>query len=890
MPGGEEMTSAGRINTAVVLPDPGQAGSLDELIERLRSLKVWAGNPSHDAIKNRVNVAWKAAGRPADELAKKTTVVDCFRLGRRRVNTDLLLAVVRALHPDEGYVAQWRQALRVIGGEVQAAAQVRAQDRLPDDLAEFTGRTAELDALQRALQNHGAAGNPVVISAIEGMAGVGKTQLAVHAGHLLSRERPFQQVLFVNLRGFGPDPTQPPADPSAVLDSFLRLLGVPGQQIPHELTARTASYRQRLAGKPALVVLDNAADENQVLPLLPDSPECLTLVTSRRSLTGLQPATHLAVDVFTPDEALDFLKQAVADVPVGDEPNALVRIARHCGHLPLALGLVAGQMRTRPTWTVTDHAERLDERHHTRHLDSRVELTLSLSYQHLPADRRRLFRLTALHPGHDFDSYAAAALAGTDLPAARDHLHQLCLDHLLQQPTPGRYVFHDLVRAYAADRAADEERPPERRAALTGLLDHYLHTAATAMDTLYPAEQHRRPRIPGPATPTPAVADPAAARAWLELERANLISAAIYAADTGLPDHTIRLAATVHRHLDIGGHFDQAITLNTRARDAAGHTGDHAAEAHALMRLGSVDIRQGRYRRAADHEHQAITLFRDVGDRDGEARALANLGIIYQRLGRNPQAADLETQALTIYQEIGDPEGEANATDCLGTVYAALGRRQEAAAHHQRSLAIYREIGDRQGEAIALGNVGLAYHRMGHYQQALAHHEQALELCRALGERGAEAHVLDNLGNATMRLGHHGDAVSHFRQAIDIFRQLGDRGGEAVALNGLGEALLAAGQPDQARAEHAAALAFASETGRRAEQARAHNGLAHTYRATGDPDQAHHHWRQALAIYVELNVPEADQVRAQLLTQAGVQQSQINGPNPRSNRLDSSGE
>ncbi|MDT4987059.1 MAG: hypothetical protein QOI74_1153, partial [Micromonosporaceae bacterium] len=473
------MTRSKPVETFIGLPDPGGAGTLDELVEGLRLLKAWAGGPSYDTITGRVNTAWRAAGRPGGELAKKTTVVDCFRTGRRRLSTDLVMAVVAALHPDAGYVAQWRQALRVIAGEAQAAAQVRVQDRLPEDLGEFTGRGAELDRLRRLLRC-GTGGGAVVISAIEGMAGVGKTQLAIHAGHLLHTERPFDRVLFVNLRGFHPDPAQPPADPAAVLDSFLRILGVPGQQIPHDTRARTDLYRQRLAGTHALIILDNAATEAQVQPLLPAGPGCLTLITSRRHLTDLAQATHLPVDVFTPDEALDFLKQALPDAPVGDDPEALTRIADRCGNLPLALGLVAGHIRTKVGWTLTDHADRLDDRHRDHHLDTGVELALNLSYQHLPPARQRLLRLLALHPGPDLDTYAAANLTDTDLDTTREHLHDLCAEHLLRRTAPGRYTFHDLVRDYAAQRAIDDERPSQRQTTLGRLLTYYLHTATTA--------------------------------------------------------------------------------------------------------------------------------------------------------------------------------------------------------------------------------------------------------------------------------------------------------------------------------------------------------------------------------------------------------------------------
>jgi hypothetical protein len=342
------MTVGGSVPTAETFatpPEPGPVVTLDDLVERLRLLKVWAGDPSFERITERVNDEWRAAGRPSGELAKKTTAVDCFRPGRRRLNTDLVVAVVQALHPDVGYVTQRRQALRVAGGEIAAASQVRVQDSLPQDLPEFTGRTGELDRLRQAVSRGEADAGAVVISAIEGMAGVGKTQLAVHAAHTLLNDNSFGRVLFVNLRVFHPDPAEPPADPSAVLDGFLRLLGVPGGQIPHDLDARTAAYRDRLAGSRTLVVLDNAADAEQAGPLVAATPGCLTLITSRRSLAGLPHTTHVAVDVFTPEESAAFLARAVGEISGGADPPAAARIARSCSHLPLALGLVAAHMR-----------------------------------------------------------------------------------------------------------------------------------------------------------------------------------------------------------------------------------------------------------------------------------------------------------------------------------------------------------------------------------------------------------------------------------------------------------------------------------------------------------------------------------------------------------------
>ncbi|GIF21829.1 hypothetical protein BJ973_004722 [Actinoplanes tereljensis] len=478
------------------LPDPAPAGSVEELVERLRLLKVGAGDPSYETLKDRVNAAWSAAGRPAGELTRRSTVANCFQPGRRRMNTDLVLAVVEALHPDPAYVNRWRQALRAVGGESEAVSQVRVRDTLPQDLPGFTGRVEVLSRLSRSR-----------VATIEGMAGVGKTQLAIHAGHRLVRANAVDRVLFVNLRGF--DPERPPADPVAVLDGFLRLLGVPSNRIPHGLPALTAAYSARLGGVRALVVLDNAATAAQVRPLLPATPGSVALVTSRRRL-DLETVTHLGVGVFATGEAESFLADALAGVPVGADPDAVARIARRCGRLPLALSLIAGHIRQTPGWTLTDHADRLDERHRDRRLDTAVELALDLSYRHLPADQQRLLRLAALYPGHDLDAYAVGALAGIAVDAAREGLARLGADHLLEPAGPGRYTFHDLVRVFAAVRAGEQERPGDRRAALTRLRDHY--RAATA--TGDPVEQARAHTGLGHASR--ALGDPVRARAHYE--------------------------------------------------------------------------------------------------------------------------------------------------------------------------------------------------------------------------------------------------------------------------------------------------------------------------------------------------------------------------------------
>ncbi|MBL7260378.1 tetratricopeptide repeat protein [Paractinoplanes lichenicola] len=740
-------------------PDPAGCRTLDELAAALRSLKAWAGDPSYDTITKRVNASHGPTGRG--------TIVDCFRDGRRRVNPDLVVAVVAALHDDGAYLSRWRQAIRVTLAEKQAAATVRVLAGLPSEASSFVGREPHLASLERA------AG----VCVITGMAGVGKTQLAVHAGH----RRTAETTLFVDLRGFHPDESQPPVEPGAVLDGFLRALGVPARQIPHDLNSRSALFRDQVAGRRALVILDNAVDEEQVRPLL--TPDALTLVTSRRDLTGIGPATRIDLDVFSSDEASELLAGAV---PADADSAAVERVAQRCGYLPLALTVVAGQMAATPGWSVADHADRLDERHRNHRLDDGVQLALHLSEQGLPERRRILLHRLAGHPGQDLDVFAAAALLDAELDETEEHLRRLTAEHLVQQPVPGRFVLHDLVRAYATERAADEERPAERRAALTRLFDHYLYAAAAAMDALHPAEKHRRPVLDPHDVRGPDLSDPKAALHWLDTERATLVATCLHAARHGWPAHAVRLAATLYTYLDNGGYPADAIAVHSEARHAAARSGDSA----------------------------------------GEANALVNLAVVHWQLGRHPEALEQLTEALALFRDLGDGRGQARALGNLGVVHNAFGNHAESAAHHARALDQFVAIGDRVGEANTLTNLGDVYVRMNRVPEAAEHHRRALALFRDLSHRGGEATALTNLGDADTRLGNYAAALDSYDRAVAIFGELGERYGQTCALNGRGEALAGAGRTEEARTSFQVALGTARLIDDPAEQARARAGLA----------------------------------------------------------------
>jgi tetratricopeptide (TPR) repeat protein len=855
-------------------PDPAGVSTFDELSARLRLLREWAGNPSYATIRRRIAATRAARGLPKSEQEPgRTTVFECFQPGRRRLDVELVADIVRVLLGDEARIGQWRQACQVVLGRASLASIVTASGALPGDLAEFTGRNDELDRVV-GLADRDNAGAGALICVIKGMPGVGKTQLAIHGGHILLQRGRFTEVqLFVNLRGFDPD--HPPADPAAVLDSFLRLLGVPGNQVQRlDLAGRTARYRELLAGKQALVVLDNAANEDQVRPLFPLSRTCLVLVTSRRELNDLENATQIPLDVFTGDEALDFLRRMVGADRIETQPDDAARIVELCGRLPYDLAVTAGDVRRRVAWSLADHVERLE----SFPRDEAIRPAFAASYESLPAPRQRLLWLLALHPAADLTPDAAAALAHVELTSAHDMLGLLLSEHLLQQKTPGRYEFHDLMRAYATRVAHDEGSGSEHRAALTRLFDYYLCTASLAMDTLHPAEQHRRPRIPPAATITAPVGDPAAARAWLDAERSALVAIATHAAAHGWPAHATRLAATLFRFLDTGGYYTDAITVHTRALHAARGTADRLAEAHALTSLGSVYMRQGRYELAADHHRRALALCRQSGNRTGEARALGNLGLVSMRQGHYKQAVGHHQQAVALYHEIGDPAGEARALGNLGAAYQRLGRDELASAHHHQALALFQqirdrvgeaeeldnlgdvafrqgrytqalehyqharallhEIGDADGEAVALDHLGLVGQRQGRYQQALHCYQQALALFAEIGDRPRQARALCNLGTIDHRQGHYEQAKDHLQQALGLSREIGDLPGEAAALTNLGAVYEAQSRHAQAVGHHQQALGLLRETGDPAGEAQTLNNLGETLRASGQSEQS----------------------------------------------------
>jgi tetratricopeptide (TPR) repeat protein len=534
---------------------------------------------------------------------------------------------------------------------------------------------------------------------------------------------------------------------------------------------------------------------------------------------------------------------------VDGEPAAATELAAACARLPLALRIAAELAAARTDVSLAelvaelgDHQVRLDLLDAGGDPRAEVRAVFSWSYQNLPADAARAFRLLGLQPGDTVHVDAAAALIGVPAGEARRLLGVLVRASLIQAGGGSRYGMHDLLRAYAAELATVHDAAPDRTAALTHLFDHYQARAEAAMSALYPDGGQ-------------AVGDPEKARAWIEAERPNLAAVCLHGVSHGWPRHTIALAGTLFRHLDAGGPVAEAVTVTASAVSAARAVGDREAQARALSNLGRLHRRQGRLDRSADTYRQALLLYADLGDRAAEAEVLRNLGSVSWRLGDYRRAADHYQRAMELYQQARDEAGEADALVRLGLVDERLGDVNRAAERLQSALKLVAELGDRFSEAYVLSLLARLPHLPEQLDRTAFRLELSLTEVRQAGDRTAEAYVLTDLAAVVARSGRLVEAAGHLRRALVLHRRIGDRASEAEALNDLGQVLQATGDAAEARVQHGHALTLAEEIGDRYEQGRAHDGLAATYRLTGEPEAADRHLGRAQRIFADLAVP-----------------------------------
>lgn len=737
--------------------------------------------------------------------------------------------------------------------------------QLPMDVYGFTGRGAEIEALDGMLAEAEQTSLPVIVSAVSGTAGVGKTALAVHWARQVSERFPDGQ-LFVDLRGYDPDR---PLSPDRALGALLRHLGVSGPDVPPVLADRVALYRSLMAGRRMLVMLDNASSVDQVRPLLPGAGSSLIVVTSRDSLAGLvarDGARRLDLDLLPPVDAVQLMRVLVAK-RVDAEPEAARELAEHCVRLPLALRIAAELAVARPTTPLRDLAAELrDEQRRLDLLDAggdhrtALRAVFSWSYRHLTGDAARAFRLLGLHPGRAWDQHAVRALLDTELDHARQVLDLLVRAHLVQAGGPNRFGMHDLLHAYAAFLADRQDDESDRRAALTRLFDYYLATSGACVDALYPHERHRRPDLPSVSIGVPGPVDAARARTWLDVERANLVAIATHPAHLHWSAHAVPLSQVLWRYLFTGAHYGDAITVHRHAHRAAQRLGDRAGEGGALRHLGAMLWRLGRYEEALEHNRQALDIYQQIDDRREQGSTLNNLGVVYDRLGRPTESIAHYARAHALALETGDRTGEASTLNNLGIVYERMGRYPEAIGHYEQALAIRRAIADRTGEGLTLGNLGTAHTATGRLAEARACYRQALAIAREGGERNDEAFALNGLGVVLRRQGRHVEALGLHQQALAIARDTANRPVETSALNGLAEVAHAEGDPRLACVSHEAALSLAQAIGERYQEARAHEGIARALDAMGRRDDARRRLRDALGLYRDLRLPEADRI------------------------------
>jgi tetratricopeptide (TPR) repeat protein len=561
--------------------------------------------------------------------------------------------------------------------------------------------------------------------------------------------------------------------------------------IPPTLEDRARLWRDRTAGKQVLLLLDDAADHDQVRPLLPGTAGSLVLITSRHRLAALDGVTSMPLTVLPPDQALALLVRLAgrAANPDSDDEVGMARIAACCGYLPLAITLAGAQLRSHPSWSATYLAERLAVEHERlEHLDvgdRSVRAAFDMSFRHRPATQQRLFRLLGAHPGPDIDAFATAALTGDPLRAARHGLTGLHADHLVEETAPGRYRLHDLLRVYARTLPTDRT-VADRDDALDRVVTYYQHTMQTANNYLPTCCTSLLPPIKIAPAQAPSLDDLPAARGWLAAELPTLTACVHQAAADGHAQQAVHLATALHPFLSLSGFTEQAYDIHRTALAAARDINDQAVQALALTNLGSAQHLRDEFAAATGSQTRALDLFTAVGDQLGQATALKYLGSVQQLRGEYAAATDSLTRALDGYAALGNRRGQANALTSLGSVQHQRGEFAAATDSLTRALDLFTAVGDRLGQANALLDLGHVQHLRGEYAPATDSHTRALDLYVAVGERWGQATAVNDLGRAQQFRGEYAAATDSHTRALDLFTALGSQFGQAIALESLG--------------------------------------------------------------------------------------------------------
>jgi DNA-binding SARP family transcriptional activator len=729
-----------------------------------------------------------ADAHPLDERLAGQLMLAKYRSGRQAAALDhyerlrLRLADELGADPSPALQGLHQQILSADPGlapvDGAAARRVPVPQHLPMSPRRFIGRARELAALDRALEVRHHTERAVSIAAISGSGGIGKSWLALHWAYRNMNKFPDGQ-LYVNLRGF--DPSDEPMPPGVAIRAFLDALAVDPAAVPVDLDAQAALYRGLVTDKRMLIVLDNARDTAQVLPLLPGGSSCAVVVASRHQLAGLvagHGAYPVALDMLDEAEARALLTGHLGADTVAAEPEAVTELLRHCAGLPLALGIVVARATMRPDFPLAALAEELREDSARLNALDAGELTANLravfswSYRILTPAAAGMFRLLGIHCGPGIARTAVASLIGTTVEEVRNPLAELTRANLVIEHAPGRFTLHDLLRTYAAEQADTLDTETDRRAATRRLLDHYLHTAHAAALLLYP---HRNPIAlsePHSGVIPAELTDHQQAMAWFTTEHPVLIAAIRLAADTGHATHTWQLAWTMVDFLDRQGHWHDLLDTQRLALRAATSQADLTGQAAVHRAHVRADVRLGRYDDARTHLYAALTLFAELGDSRGLAQAHHGLGWVLGLLGRHHDALAHLQQSYDLHKANGHRAGLALALNTMGWCRNLLGNYRQAVIDCQGSLALHLELGDRHGQATAWDSLGHAHHHLDNHVQAAACYEHALELYREVTDRYGEAETLTHLGDTHHAAGDTPTARSTWQHALNILAQL----------------------------------------------------------------------------------------------------------------------
>ncbi|MCP2322102.1 tetratricopeptide (TPR) repeat protein/transcriptional regulator with XRE-family HTH domain [Hamadaea flava] len=692
---------------------------------------------------------------------------------------DILVALLGATPAEQGSLATLRDRIadgrRGGAGPASGVPGWPKPRQLPADVPHFTGREAELAELDERLPLGGSA-TSAVISTISGTAGVGKTALAIHWSHRAAARFPDGQI-YLNLRGF--DGRGPAVGAAEALRGLLEAFGVEAQRIPLTVEAQSALFRSVLADRRVLLVLDNARSAEQIRPMLPGSPHCLTLITSRNRLSSLvvtEGAQPLLLELPSATEGVRILSNRLGPEAVAREPEAVDELVRRCARLPLALAIIAARARAEPSLTrlvtqLRDARQGLDA-FADEDATADVRAVFSYSLRALGEPAARMFRLLGVHPGPDITLAAAASVAGTDATATQQSLTELVRANLLSQTLSGRYAFHDLLRAYAAEQAETLDSAPVRRAAIRRSLGHYLHSAHDAALTIYPQRDRIALHPADPAITAESFEDIDQARAWFAAEHPVLLAQIRQGEQAGLGVLTWQLAWAIADVLDWRGQWHDLTATQEIAAEAARAAADPTGLAQAQRILARAHIRFGRWDDAEALLLDAAENFRRIGDLVGEANSQIALSRVHEQHGRMSAALACSQQALDLFQTAGHQTGRARSLNVVGWYHALLGEYEQAVARCTEALAVHAELGSRFGQAPVWDSLGYAHQHLGDHAEAVRCYENAIRLYREIGDRYHEADTLVHLGDNHFGAAEWSLAAGSWRDALRILDEL----------------------------------------------------------------------------------------------------------------------